>query len=372
VPDLNQWYDVAATVKRGENIDYNDFSPDWSYKICFALYKNAALKTAVDALEKAVNQLCAYSVAVFWVLQEEANLKKEVNESLVRRLNDLRGRVEEWSEFMSDLHRLNTTAVETQWALALRLPDAQGCPECLITDSDIEINFIISRKVLNEHLWADVIVIRYPTDYGVCNSASPFAEQIPESYEVGISYPNTRATAFRCILNEISRCVINTQRERQLATRLERAEAALGLANWVILLWNTPWIPEICTCAIYSTIHSDNKCHFTLHWKETNHVQPQCVIESFGARRYLHLGIALAEFAIGLPITLNDTSQLDDLFCLDTEPRSLVDLLREVGRKTSHGYRCAVEYCFKMDEKSLTKVFRPENMERDNDNILKP
>jgi hypothetical protein len=41
------------------------------------------------------------------------------------------------------------------------------------------------------------------------------------------------------------------QRKLQRSWELERAEAALSLITWTLLLWNTPWTRCICTARLW-------------------------------------------------------------------------------------------------------------------------
>jgi hypothetical protein len=365
--DLEQWRHVAETVERGGVVGSKD-SSDWRYRICFALYENAALETAVESLKTAVDQLFAFSTSTFWELRDETNLKKDLDVDLLERLSKLKRRVDDWSNFMHKLHYTHT-----DWALALRLPDPQGSPESLTTDSDMEINFVSERCVLQGHFWGDIYTVRYPKDStDPINHTKPtISGEVSNSYASGVAVPTTKAISFRYILNEISQSIIEHQKRLLFATRLERAEGALGLVNWVILLWNTPWIPELCTCAIRSTFYTDNTCHFTLHWKDIVHVHPPCAITEWQGRKYFHLGVALTELAIGVPLRLRGEADTAE-FRLDPELEFPLHLLRHVGRRTSHRYREAVEYCFRMDEKRKTNGFQPENIEKDANKILNP
>jgi hypothetical protein len=361
--DWEIWRLMMSRIKRS-GPDFR-METNFGYRICFALYKSPALKTAIDRLKDAIDDLYAYSASAFWNLQDEPNLRKDIDVAMLERLNALNTRVKEWSKFMCELYHIR---IETLWTLVLRAPDVQGSPMCLETDSDIEINFVNEKEILSGYYSARVVVIRYPEDLSICSCL----EQGVQATSLSRSElePVMKGVAFRFVLNKISESTLEHQKILRLTTRLERAEAAVGLVNWVILLWNTPWVAEVCTCSIHSAFYTDKMCHFTLGWTEECHVGPQCIALNYKERKYLHLGVALAEFAVGAPLTMIEEPQRT--FRLGSKPMSPLDLLRDVQRHTSFQYRTAVEYCFKMDCKTTLGAFRPENLERNTNSILKP
>ncbi|KAF5982453.1 hypothetical protein FBULB1_4301 [Fusarium bulbicola] len=356
-------------LSTGRTASGGERSVDWKKKVCFALYENTRLKNAVEQLKDSVQNLSSYSAAIFWELQDQTNLSKEPDSELIDQLSMLKTRVEEWSEFMEKVY-LKQANGEGSWAMTLRLPDGEGSPKSLISDSDIKVDFVVERKVLKTQTFVEEGVVWYPEEPNTGRYCSPSTAslEVPGCYNQGpiLEY---RPVPFRHILERISQSCIQMDDGPLHATRLERCRGALGLANWAVLLWNTSWSSNICTCSIRSTFGADDNCRFTLHWKDNNHIFPQCVMTINQTWKYYLLGVALAELATGVPLKYDDVAK-----AVHGGPKTeqFTNFQRTVERKTCNEYRKAVEYCFKMAGNSTTNTFRPEQLQRHTSQVVEP
>ncbi|RBA22421.1 hypothetical protein FPRO05_00768 [Fusarium proliferatum] len=363
---INKWKPTTST---GRTTSGGEGHVDWRKKICFAIYENTRLKNAVEQLKDSVQHLSSYSAAIFWELQDQTNLTKEPDSELIEQLSILKRRVEDWSEFMEKVF-LKQANGEASWAVTLRLPDGRGSPKSLISDSDIKVDFVVERKVLKTHTFVSEDAVWYPEAPNTWEYCSPstVSSGAPGDYDL-VPELEYRPVPFRHILERVSQSCIQQHDQSLRATRLERCRGALGLANWAVLLWNTSWSSNICTCSIRATFGADDNCRFTLHWKDNIHISPQCVMTVKQTRKYYLLGVALAELAIGVPLKYDDVAK-----AVNGGPKSeqFTMLQRSVERQTCNEYRKAVEYCFKMARNSTTNIFRPEQLQRHTSQVIKP
>jgi hypothetical protein len=78
------------------------------------------------------------------------------------------------------------------------------------------------------------------------------------------------------------------------AWEADRARLALGLVNWMILLWNTPWTTDPCCCGI----RFEQVSHSAIHTFKTGE-HKGCSHETW---KLQHLGLVLAELTMAIPL----------------------------------------------------------------------
>lgn len=152
---------------------------------------------------------------------------------------------------------------------------------------------------------------------------------------------------------------------------VERADLIYGLGYWMVLLWNTPWSCDICTCGIRCA-YMTNACTRHSFSYPRRHWRPECHSSELAENRFVLLGVALAEIALGLPISVI-LQQEGTSYRVGEELLSrkrLLAMLRErFGRNT---ITKAVSYCLDPDPAYLGYSLRPDHFEKYCQNIVLP
>lgn len=158
-----------------------------------------------------------------------------------------------------------------------------------------------------------------------------------------------------------------------------RARAALGLATWMALMWNTPWLENLCSCSVRPVKFDESTSVAVL--KRTEHEPDGCCDAEFHRHQHLLLGVVLAEIALARPICVRRTSDSDKpLFVVfNTGRRDYAEnvssriLLKRVGDAVnSCDYEAAITYCFRMHE-GLEHQTRPADTTMQYDkNVVRP
>jgi hypothetical protein len=109
--------------------------------------------------------------------------------------------------------------------------------------------------------------------------------------------PQRRSTVFRPLLKSGT----FDQPATFKAWEEDRARLILGLANWTILTWHSPWTAVPCCCGIrFLQMSSGAPRQYTFAAEE----HKDCRNQSLGEHKTLLLGLAIAELLTGCPLRL--------------------------------------------------------------------
>jgi hypothetical protein len=250
-----------------------------------------------------------------------------------------------------------------KWSLVLRPPDEQGEPSSIDGGNGIKIEFDALPAVVGGQIARDLgIVDFYPSQFLRNNPA------IKQWYSHEAWGTNPRLPTREDYL--VARFTIIRGR-RETGYRQQLARAAIGLVNWTMLLWNTPWTDGICNCQLrfvtfrrdetditVATFAAANACRKT----RQDHIPDKSLL----------MGVSLAELALMQSITVNLSAGGTINFSANGNTITEIELLDCVKTKNGPGYRSAVWYCFEYSRKlERGEGFRPHDILVFKENVIK-
>lgn len=322
-------------------------------KVRYALYKHAALESAVERLRTAVDTLISQTSFFYKHQRAEYYGSGSPTAEKVGCDVQMNERLKEWSTFMTRLHDGQHRVIghAESWKLELRIPDdgAGGPTQRLENEDEIKISLVLEEG--EELRNSSLASIRW------CHGTNRDLEvEHPPVQDA------TTPVCFSAILRDITD---NGNEATEMATREERIQTVLGLVTWILVLWTTPWTSHLCTCILHVTLQKDEENdlnRITICRTNKDQINPRC--QSFN-----HLGLALAELATGSLKHLGRNLQYEEL-----KPGSkfVKDLLSDLQQK-SINLRNAVKYCFDMHEKIGNRTeLHPEHLETEVEKLLRP
>ena len=364
-------------------------------RVGFAIYRSRRFKDRVKSLRRLTQHLKEYSQFLFWYTQDDkaGTISREVMPNMLWHRNDVRVELEKLSVFMNRLHQALDGKLD-HWNLLLRVPDQKGRPDSLNRRAEIALDYIVGEPhSLNPGS------ARYLVRVSTHNSSTisiPSVGQLNRTYiqgEPSSAEPiNVRQSL---TLKEELVGISSPQIDQRLLewtegqhSTLYRAQTAVGLVNWTILLWNSPWTSALCTCRLRLLSTSDQDVYpilqtvpihmtsCTLKRTSTRSYRSELEANLFTKdnRRLLLLGLSLAELATLQPMRVTDASDLQPRFRLpDGSLIDLAQLLSDVRQKSnSYEYEEAVRACFSFDRIALTRPLLPQDVDRYSLKILQP
>lgn len=352
-------------------------------KIGFALFRNATLQDKIDRLKSHIEGLRDFTQHTFR-LRQHTDPNKKVTISELRLISDLKAFVDRISDFGNLLYASRLPSRRLEWAVELGPPDVGYSLDLWsevdamyidfvvrVTDRDVQtmasrVRFFVENELAHRN--GDLPFIAQRVDEVVLGHEQPdHASEYDRSFSL-LERPRKRSRPLRKMLTEglfSGECRKNFD--------VERADLICGLGHWMVLLWNTPWSCDICTCGIRCT-YITNTCtrHSFFSYPQRSHWHPECHSSKLAENRFELLGVALAEIALGLPISVI-LQQKDTSYRVGEELLSrkrLLAMLRErFGRNT---ITKAVSYCLDPDSADLGCSLRPDHFEKYCQNIVLP
>ena len=151
--------------------------------------------------------------------------------------------------------------------------------------------------------------------------------------------------------------------------------AALGLVNWICLLWKTPWTTAPCLCKVYSNVLEDSRGPYILQSSCSTHTEPHCLIidDVKDGNKLFLLGRMLAEMVSAKPLGITKGQNEQLCFIKNRETATKEQLLQDLSRDIrprGNGIIRAIRYCL------LTKDWgsdeRGERIREYATNIIQP
>ncbi|KAK0628302.1 hypothetical protein B0T17DRAFT_149874 [Bombardia bombarda] len=353
--DWRQWH--AGLKERVDNFEPN---AGWTKKLGMALGDLMILDGRSSRLKRLTEQLLSLSKAK---LQERGfrTIKGEITDAALARILDHKNWVTEYSNVLTKLHSQSLSEWGT-WSLVLRAPD----PEGNVSSNNQENSFLVEFDSCPEQSGGD-------TDTGIVKFRPHSACRFPDLVEwyaaevagnhVLRDMPQSRntTTLFNWFHHQV-----------QSLSNLDFVETALALANWTVLLWQTPWTNGICTCQIrfVKVAHQDTSDDGTTD-VATFTAAIYCAKDPdrthIPGRKALSLAISLTELAIKQPLILNQEIRGRTTFSvggLGNKTFTQEELLGRISATKGAAFRRAVEYCFWYDnrERQERRRFQPDDI----------
>ena len=308
-----------------------------------------------------------------------------------------------FDSFINELHvACKKLGQQSRWSVELRVPDERGNSSSLNTTYAVDIDFTLSvegqttpgewyrvRIPYTDMLNPQEIAATLP---GLITATVADGESDHKKSYIVLEQAERRSLAFRPLLMT----GIFERPVTSKASEEDRANLVFSLANWVILLWNSPWTTVPCCCGIRflkvagKKKQDDNgaaeKRQYTLAAEQHN----DCRNPLLADYKVLLLGIALAEVIIGTPLripfdpkpgipTRSDWQVLIiEKWRADLEPprweaSSRYQILAEVRNKSmKDGAMKVIEYCFDNPLISESSTLSPDEIALLVEHILQP
>lgn len=352
-------------------------------KIGFTLFRNESLLEKIARLRSQIDGLENISQLSYRMRQHKDPNTKVTHEELLN-ASKIKIFIDDVSRYACSLYTLQQSEEQhIRWALELSPPEVEQALDPWNEPDTTYLDFFIRNIGQAHQRKAKRFRVFVLGDLGDIQTTSiktfskiheilrdevdTVLEDGPELFNL-LEEPKSRSKPFRKMLTE---GILSGPNRKSFD--VERAELAYGLAHWFVMLWNTPWSWNLCSCGIRCTrlVKSSTRHAFDPriggpHWA------PECHPANFANRRLLLLGITLAEIALTVPISVKpDGHSL--MFTMGERwitGRSLADKIRkQCGRDT---ITKAVRYCLEYEDRKPESTLRPEDFEDYRQNILLP
>ena len=353
-------------------------------KMIFALLRNDTLKEKIDGLEKSVDGLRKITQLKFRLMHDGDPGSKVTNPEL--RLQSLQHCFDLITGFGNSLYRYLADFSTFEWALELNPPGADHALNLWFKDPkmiEMYIDVIVTPIARMGHIKAR----RLRIDLEKATLQMGLLEQRIEEVFRGHDGPECNSEHNR-IFDLLENPIKRSRALKKMLTdgifsgehrkyfEVERADLIYGLGHWMVLLWNTPWFSDLCTCGIRcNDLANANTRHSFLPRPGAGHMDrdSDCHPSGLAENRFELLGVRLAEIALALPISVDVNGYDIRSYVIKGESVSRERLLgmlkRQFGLNT---ITKAVSYCLGPDLAVRKDRLHPDHLEQYCRNIIVP
>ena len=352
-------------------------------KVGFTLFRNPILLDKTGQLKSQVEGLRDFTQYTFRLAQQGSPNTK-VERSELRRISDLKTFLDRISNFGSLLYDTQLSNSRFEWRLELGPPEAGNTLEEWAEGDAMHIDFTLRERVpdvpLNSsrvrlhvaeqpaHTDSDLLIITRRIDEVVLSGERRERHSEYDRYFDLLDKPYRRSRPLRQMITD----GLFSGKSRK-AFDADRADLVYGLGHWMVLLWNTPWSFDLCTCGIRCVYLADARTrHSFFPCPNRSHWYPECHPSTLARNRFELLGVALAEIALAIPIrVVIDTDKTSYIVGEEVASRKelLGKLRKEFGPNT---ITKAVGYCFDPYSVNSGDSLRPDHLEQYCQNIILP
>ena len=340
-------------------------------RISFALFHNAMLLEKVTRLKSHIEGLRDFTQWSFR-LEQRDDPHKQVTSAELRHISGAKSFVDQISQFGNLLYDSRSLSYRSEWAIELAPPEPGHTLDSwseVDTDTtyidffvrdaapDVQPNAIRLRLYAKDHLAHGEVfpspIIQRVDEILLDHQKLERHSEYDQFFSL-LERPSRRSRPLRQTLAD------NTfSGSHRKAFEAERADLLYGLGHWMVLLRDTPWCSDLCTCKIRCICLADACIRHSFFSRSDRFRGSKCHHTTFAENRLRSLGVALAEVALAFPI--------DE----ETASRSrLLGMLREkFGRNT---ITKAVSYCLDPDLADFRSSLRPDLFDQYCQNIVLP
>lgn len=396
--DISAWRKVIQQIGSGDtNVPIKVAKPGLARRIAFNLAESNLIQEQISRLEELIGELDFFTREYF---RKRRGMKSEVDEPVKReetqKVEKLKTAVDGLSAFASALHEsYKRLQHQSPWSLELRDPDQKGSAALFDSVSKLDIDVTLCLTADGKGgPWRRVRIGYFPIP---THEGATLAASLPRSMlqPVTITAPKLsplcsvqpplqrRSIVFRPLLRNGIFDLPATLK----AWEQDRARLLLGLTNWTILMWHSPWTAVPCCCGIRFLQMPDGTRQYTLAAEEHN----DCRNASLAEYKLLLLGMAIAELLTGWSLRLPPQHQPGrhgsaNYECATYferwerqsrwpawEPCMQARLLAEVKDKSlKAGLVTVLEYCFDYSAETLAVHKSPDVLPCLVENVLNP
>jgi hypothetical protein len=327
----------------------------WLQKICFASYKGANLEERTKRLKDKVDDLKEFSRLAYWNAQYTLDVDSPVTQAELNNLLQRKRWFDEQADYLNQLY-LSCQQSSHIWSLVLSAPDDEANLSLIDDQRDVTIDFDVFRSKTGlgdgDRLAAA----------GILSLSCFQMQQMPivkiiqdlNEYDA-LQIPVQWSTDLKEILSQGKAEYQRLLQRYGLDHRRTRADTAVGLVNWTVLLWRTRWTLGLCSCRIrYAFLDAMGNGNATFTSMPCQLFPGIChvVDNGFKARRSLLLGVSLAELALSTPIEIMREESAQLVFVMNEDVISESELLDRVKSTCCNDFKLAIQYCFFYDKKA--------------------
>lgn len=352
-------------------------------KVGFTLFHNTALLEKIGRLKTQVEGLRDYSQSLFR-LEQQGDPTKKIVSSELRRIAELKAFVDTISHFGSILYASRLQSPRLEWAIELGPPESGYSLDLWSEVDAMYIDFIVRDTAPNVKTNSGRVRFHVEENSTYEGEDLPLIAEMVEQVVLNSEQPENNSKSHQ-LFSPLERPISRSRPLRKMLTGsvfsgtrrksfdVERASLVYGLGHWVVLLWNTPWSDNLCTCGIRCTHLADtNTRHSFLPLPNRSHWSPRSHPPELAKNRMGLLGVALAEIALALPISVV-LGEREASFIIEKRPTSRKEILRmlrdKFGRNT---ITKAVSYCLDPDLADSGSSLRADHLERYCENVVLP
>ena len=380
-PELRDWEGLLRQLEH--NPRHQPSSRGYLGKIAFAMADNSRLAEELSRLTTLTEDFVSGCVTTLR-LQQGIQIDQAISAEEVTQLENTRVLSESLSKFAIDLHAARGSY---EWGLELRVPDCDGDAAQNDNPARVSIDFLIQEWCVCKRWKGRRFRVHFHTPHSTNFNRSPMhiaqellgelknctATATLQSHRPQFRVsedPRRRDRPVRQMIAKENGCPATRK-----ANEEQRAVAALGLVNWVCLLWKTPWTATPCLCKIYSTELDDSRGPYVLQSSCSTHTEPDCLTTddvNDGNKLFL-LGRILAELISAKPLGI--TKGQNEQLCFikngetATKEQLLQDLIRDI-RPRGNGMIQAIRYCLLTKDRGPDE--RGERIREHATNIIQP
>ncbi len=355
-------------------------------RIGFTLFQNAVLEEKITRLRNHIEGLREFAQHTFR-LEQQGDLSKKVTNADLYRNAEAITFMDRISKFGNLLYESRLPYPRFEWAIEVGPPQAGETLDLWSEVDTMHIDFIVRDTALNVQTKASRV--RLCVEEKLTQKDGHIPCMIQRVNEVALSHgqrerhseydrffslletPSRQSRPLRKMLTDS----IFSESHRE-SFEMERANLVYGLGHWMVLLWNTPWSCSLCTCGIrYIQLVDTRTRHSFLPCPTRSHFYPTCHPPRLAEDRFTLLGVALAEIALALPISVvqEQEGQEDTKYVVGEEVLGRKGLLGMLRRKRGQNTIAkAVSYCLDADSAKFRHRLRPDYLDEYCQNIVLP
>lgn len=325
--------------------ELDQFEDSLFQKAKHVLFKKSDIKYLIDGLEKQTKQLAATTWSKYTKEHKHAKIHPQDVATLAFK-----------SEILSaSLKSLSISNAES--TLLAMLPDSEPFDRgkryqeslwrCFKDDSmSLKLNTIKGRMTLKKWRIYMTAANRFTPKY-----------QPVEDRNGGLSEVIIRSNLQQC-LYKISDCSPEEQQRRRQSTVLDRVNAAVDIAEWNLLAWDSDWTAGLCICNLCCAFGRTNWrfMHPIFSMDVASYLQDHgCFTRRLEQSRHLLLAVTLSALALGCRIGVVDGRDGSQRFTADIDGElqtmEMDDLLEKVeARCYDDRWAEAIRHCLELDE----------------------
>lgn len=369
-PNVKEWEQWQRLVQQPESERKEDFykrNASLFEKICFALFENDELSMKVENVEEQLNELRKFMRIYFNKLKgrsiEERVGRKETEESY-----DSLQAVKAFSAFAHNLYDIRSKE-RGNWSLELRVPDQKHSNASNWNSSHpINLDFTVHvHSNLAEMHRQQPGCRRFRLCYtpGKVEELKAHLQRLIKGWLISdLELDQTLLKPLDSHCKRLSRPVrslfLDQSFKRSYIAKAwshDRARLLFAFANWMVLLFNTPWIDHACCCQIRFEIIGDG-IEYVLSGMET-----PCSHTLSRSEKLPMIGLVLSEIILMKPFSLDDlpeaslsrSSRMSErkltqfILCengkVKVEQIDRDSMLAEIVNETNETVRDAVQFC---------------------------